>query len=458
MKLKKAFFLFVLTVTLILACAMPALAGTEYGMVYDGTSRMQANMLQHMGEVILPDLSAQQDLEFRVDIVSTLQGYTLADYAEGLYNTYDYGKDYGNGGLLFLLYMTPDDSGFGLGGYEVYYGGTAYPDLAGSVKGAMDGRINEFAWNSGEPLDRAAVNDALQVYADAIEDYFADIGPVPGYAAAGNDASATDNAAANTETAEPAAAASGTQQQLDYVTDSAGLLSADQYEALNEQARAISEQYQCGVYIVTVDDYQRYTSGDVYDCATELYNKYNLGYGDTKDGVLLLLSMADRDYTLIAHGDKGNAAFTDYGKERMADSFLRYFGRDDWKGGFSDYLSSSSQFLEMEANGEPYDNYDGNGGEGPSKAARTGVVLGVPTVISGLVNRMQSRKMKSVRSRTNASAYAAPSGLVLHGKQDRYTHSTESRTRIVSTNTHRGSGGGGTTIGHGGFSGHSGKF
>lgn len=451
MKLKKAVFLFALTVTLILTCALPALAGTEYGMVYDGTGRMQANMLQHMGEVVLPDLSAQQDLEFRVDIVSTLQGYTLPDYAEGLYNNYDYGKDYGNGGMLFLLYLTPDDSGYGLGGYEVYYGGSAYPDLADSVKSAMDGRINETAWNSGEPLDRAAVNDALQVYADAIEDYFAGMGPVEGYIPA-----TTDSTAADTETAA-AAPTSGTEQQLEYVTDSAGLLSADQYDALNEEARQISEQYQCGVYIVTVDDYQKYTSGDVYDCATELYNKYDLGYGDTKDGVLLLLSMADRDYTLIAHGDKGNAAFTDYGKERMADSFLRYFGRDDWNGGFSDYLSSSSQFLEMEANGQPYDNYGGS--EEPSKAARTGVVLGVPTVISGLVNRMQSRKMKSVRSRTNASAYASPAGLVLHGQQDRYTHSTESRTRIVSTNTHRGgSGGGGTTIGHGGFSGHSGKF
>ena len=455
MKLKKALLLFVLTVTLILTCALPALAGTEYGMVYDGTSRMQANMLQHMGEVVLPELSDRQDLEFRVDIVSTLQGYTLPDYAEGLYNTYDYGKDYGNGGLLYLLYLTPDESGFGLGGYEVYYGGVAYPDLADSVKSAMDGRINETAWNSGEPLDRAAVNDALQVYADAIEDYFAEIGPVEGYVPG-----AAEESAATAETTTEPAATTGTEQQLEYVTDSAGLLSDDQYAALNEQARRISEKYNCGVYVVTVDDYQKYTSGDVYDCATELFNKYDLGYGDTKNGVLLLLSMADRDYTLIAHGDTGNAAFTDYGKERMADSFLRYFGRNDWNGGFDDYLSSCSQLLEMEANGQPYDIYDDDGGEGPSKAARTGVVLGVPTVVSGLVNRMQSRKMKSVRSRTNASTYASPAGLILHGQQDRYTHSTESRTRIVSTNTNRGSSGGGhgTTIGGGGFSGHSGKF
>ena len=49
---------------------------------------------------------------------------------------------------------------------------------------------------------------------------------------------------------------------------------------------------------------------------------------------------------------------------------------------------------------------------------------------------------------------------VLEELNERHTHSTESRTRIVSTNTNRGSSGGGhgTTIGGGGFSGHSGKF
>ena len=452
MKMKKLFVLFVLTAAMLLTCSLPALAGTEYGMVYDGTERMQANMLQNMGEVVLPQLSEANGVECRVDIVSTLQGYSLEDYTRGVYKTYKYGEDYDNGGLVLLLYLEPDSSGYALGGYDVYYGGSTYTDLEDSVKTAMAGRINETAWNSGEPLDRAAVNDALQVYADALVDYF---GEAP---AAAETAAAATTAAETTESAATTAD-SGTSAQLDYVTDDAGLLSEGQLVALNNKAREISEKYQCGVYIVTVDDYQKYTSGSVMDCATGIFNQYDLGYGDTKDGVMLLLSMADRDYALIAHGDTGNAAFTDYGKDRMEDSFLRYFADNDWSGGFNDYLSTSSRYLEMEANGQPYDTYGGNGDDGASKAARTGVVLGVPTFISGLVNRMQSRKMKSVRSRTNASTYAAPSGLVLHGQQDRYTHSTESRTRIVTpTNTNRPGGGGGTTIGSGGFSGHSGKF
>ncbi|MBR5429573.1 MAG: TPM domain-containing protein [Firmicutes bacterium] len=457
---KKTCFVLLLSVLLLLTCALPALAGYEYGPVYDGTERMQENALRAVGDV-LTEISDSNGVECRVDIVSTLQGYSLEDYAEGLYETYDYGKDYANGGLLLLLYLKPDSTGFELGGYEVYYGGRAYTDLEAAVESAMNGRITEFAWSYAEELDRAAVNDALIVYTDAVGAYFGENTDTAAAISAAAAGAASDLVVETPDaTAADGAASAATSAQLDYVTDEAGLLSSDQLAALNQKAREMSEKYNCGVYIVTVDDFQRYTSGSVEDCSRGFFNSYDLGYGSTKDGVLLLLSMADRDYDLIAHGDLGNAAFTDYGKTQMENSFLRYFARDDWYGGFDDYLGTAEEYLDMAVNGQPYDTYDDGPSEGASKAGRTGIVLGVPTVVAGLVNRVQSRKMKSVRRHTSAGSYAAASGLIMKDTKDVYTHSTESRTRIapvVSNNNHRGTGGG-TTIGHGGFSGHSGKF
>lgn len=462
-KTKKSCLLLLLTALLILTCSLPAWAGYEYGLVYDGTEDMQANTLKQLGETVLPAISQANGVECRVDIVSTLQGYSLPDYAEGLYETYDYGKDYANGGLLLLIYLKPDASGYELGGYQLYYGGTAYADLDDSVAAAMNGRVTEFAWTYDEDLDRAAVNDAVQVYADAIDAYFgstagADAAAAAGVAAAADTAAdAGDTSAGDTAAAAEAAA---TSAKLDYVTDDAGLLTPEQWEALNSKAKAISEQYNCGVYIVTVNDYQQFANS-VEDCSRGIFNKYELGYGSTKDGVLLLLSMADRDYDLIAHGDFGNAAFTDYGKEQLDAYFLPSFAKDDWYSGFAGYLNGVDEFMAAADAGEPVDTYaDEGASEGATKAAKTGVVLGVPTVVAGLVNRVQARKMKSVRRRTNASAYAAPTGLIIHDQQERYTHSTESRHRVVSSSSGGGHrpGGGGTTIGHGGFSGHSGKF
>ena len=38
-----------------------------------------------------------------------------------------------------------------------------------------------------------------------------------------------------------------------YVYDDAALLTQEEYDTLNEAAAAVSEQYGCGVYVVTVD-------------------------------------------------------------------------------------------------------------------------------------------------------------------------------------------------------------
>ena len=55
------------------------------------------------------------------------------------------------------------------------------------------------------------------------------------------------------------------EAQLAYVTDAAGLLSDTQRQTLETLSSSLSEQYDCGVYIVTVDDFTEYGSGDVYE-------------------------------------------------------------------------------------------------------------------------------------------------------------------------------------------------
>ena len=47
-----------------------------------------------------------------------------------------------------------------------------------------------------------------------------------------------------------------------YVYDDADILSTDECAALNEAAAAVSEQYGCGVYVVTVDDMADYIDPD----------------------------------------------------------------------------------------------------------------------------------------------------------------------------------------------------
>ena len=63
--------------------------------------------------------------------------------------------------------------------------------------------------------------------------------------------------------------------------------------------------------------------------------------------------------------------------------------------------------------------------------------------------------MKSVQSKAKADAYLTGSGLHLTKQYDRYTHTTQTRTKIESKSSS--SGGTSSAVG-GGDSGRSGKF
>lgn len=112
---------------------------------------------------------------------------------------------------------------------------------------------------------------------------------------------------------------------------------------------AVADQYGCGVYVVTVDDMADYIDPDTVtetgETGMAAFTEYAwdaLGLAASYDsnGIMLALSMAERDFQMLAHGDTANAAFTDYGKYIMQDEFLDNFREDDWYGGFADYIAA----------------------------------------------------------------------------------------------------------------------
>ena len=95
--------------------------------------------------------------------------------------------------------------------------------------------------------------------------------------------------------AVPALAAKGGE----YVLDSAGLMTDTQCDELNAMAEEISEEYECGLYIMTVYDHRELGDDDVFEATWQTYHRLELGYGKECDGVILLLSMRRRDYALF---------------------------------------------------------------------------------------------------------------------------------------------------------------
>lgn len=260
--------------------------------------------------------------------------------------------------------------------------------------------------------------------------------------------------------------------ELDAVTDAAGLLTDAERGELNDRAEELAAQYQCAVYIVTLEDMEEMGTSDAYDLATAVYTEYDLGYGEEKSGLLLLLSMAERDYALIAYG-YGNTAFTDYGKDVLLDEeVLPLLGEDAYYEGFSAYLDTAGEYLSMARDGKPFDvenapgynETDGSYGvtarprydEGEF-AVRLGAVILLPLLLAGGICLYWKRQMNTAVSARTADRYIPSDGFRLTGQQDTFLYRTETRRRIEN---HSSGGGhaGGTSMRSGGFSGRSGKF
>lgn len=247
----------------------------------------------------------------------------------------------------------------------------------------------------------------------------------------------------------PVSAATQAEQ---YVWDMASLLSESAAAQLNKEAEGASEQYGCGIYLVTVPDLSQFSaSSDINAAAKEFYLTYDLGKGTEKSGALLFVSMESREYSLIAYGE-GNRAFTDYGKDYLADKFLDDFKKDNWQQGFQDYVSTSVEFLEQMAAGTPVD---------VGYGAKSGRVYGIVAcvilalLVSVLVCAGLRFQLRSVAKKTEAAAYIPAGGVNLRKKTDLYTHTTQTR---VHEEPPKSSGSGGTSVGSDGFSSKSGNF
>lgn len=291
-------------------------------------------------------------------------------------------------------------------------------------------------------------------------------------------------------TALPAFGATG-----DLVVDKAHLLTGSELSQLQDRARAMSDLYDCDVAVLTVELFRGYSDIDSY--AENIFREYGFGRGAQEDLVMLLLSMEERDFCILARGF-GNTAFTDYGKEKMEDYFLPALGGGDYYEGFSAFIDVSGDYLRQARSGNPVDvtEYNGSGGgisggsngSGDSYGSGGGSAIGQYTgrmspgmkavlVLlfsvgpAGIFCLIQNGKMKTAKAARGAGTYIPPGGLRITRQQDQFLYRTETRRRIPQPSESGGSsgsssgssgggssGGGGTTVHSSGSSTHSGKF
>ena len=235
-----------------------------------------------------------------------------------------------------------------------------------------------------------------------------------------------------------------------YVIDDARLLTIEQRQELNVYAEKITETYGMGIYIMSVEDFHNYgEEPQIFDVLWNYYHDNSLGYGADRQGMILMLSMAERDFATFFYGEDTEYAFNGFGQAQLENYFLDDFGSDDWYDGFMDFLTASEDFMAKAAAGEPVR-------DNPWSLASVFVLIAL--FVSFVVTRLLWMKMANVAAQKGAKRYQTAEGLVLTKQIDQFLTQTIRRRKIESSDS--GSGRSGSSRAHsgGGGSGRSGKF
>lgn len=440
--MNKKFTALLMALLLALSLCVPAAASVEYGSIFDETEELGSAELTYQGEQELPQLAKNLGIDLRVDVF-TDEGLepddTVSDIATFIYGNYDYGLGEDKEGVsLTLLMKTQPDGSYALAENDwcvyAFLSETrgSSQELSDTVYAAIKPYMAAQAWNGEDmTMSATALSQAVDAMMKAASDYILANCP-------------PDNSGEVTETQTP----EQTGVDMKYIFDNSDLLTFDEWEKLEARAADISQRHGCGVYVAFVDDFTEYGYGnDVYKTTYQLYHANELGMGENRDGIIILLSMAERDYAMFVYGTYAETAFNSYGQEKLEKAFLGNFKEDDWYGGVSNYLSTCDEYLTRADAGKPVR-------ESPALLIAIAVVASC--LLSGAICLFLKRSMKTVHQKVEANEYVAPGGLQLSKQYDRYTHTTEVRSKISSSDDSSSSGT--SSCSGGGGSGRSGKF
>ena len=238
----------------------------------------------------------------------------------------------------------------------------------------------------------------------------------------------------DTQSTQPKEVSSGER-----LKDEAGLLSDDEADSLLAQLDEISERQNCDVIVVTVASLDGKTAESYAD---DYFDFNGYGLGQDRDGILLLLSMEDRDWAISTHGF-AITAFTDAGQSYMTDHFLSYISDGEYAQGFQKYAELCDQFLTQAKEGEPYDT------DNLPKGSVAFVWLPIDIVIGCIIAffRAQGKKkrLKTVRKKVSARDYIVQGSLKARTNREILLNSVVSSSDISSSDNGSSDSGGGSS-------------
>ena len=220
------------------------------------------------------------------------------------------------------------------------------------------------------------------------------------------------------------------------VVDQAELLNVRELLSLSNELDALRGKYGVDVVVVTAETLEGKSPRDYAD---DFYD----GNSYCSDGILLLVSMEDRDWCISTSGSC-IVSFTDAGIEYIGDQFLTDLSNGDYAAAFERFAQLCDEFLSQSESGDPYDYH--NLPKAPFKLLKNLIIsIAIGLVLALIVTGVMKSKLKTVRAQQGAGDYVKPGSLNVTHRQDlflyRNVHRTPKPKDSGGSSTHRSSSG-----------------
>ncbi len=212
------------------------------------------------------------------------------------------------------------------------------------------------------------------------------------------------------------------EEAADRVIDNASLLSTAEEAALNERLAEISLRQQVDIAVATTEGIGDLTVAEYSD---NLYEALGFGFGESHDGLILVISMENRDWYISTEG-YGIKAFTDAGIEYIGDQITPELSAGNYASAFNSFATLCDKFITQAKEGEPFDR--GSLPREPLSLIWIPISLLVGFVIASIVVGGMKAKLKTVGLQRAANSYVKSGSLSITESRDLFLFRTVTRT------------------------------
>ena len=221
------------------------------------------------------------------------------------------------------------------------------------------------------------------------------------------------------------------------VYDEANLLTASEEDEIAEVLEDVSAAYETQLVIVTVPELD--SSIDYF--AEGLYDTMGFGYGDSYDGVLLIVCMEPRECSILCNGSAANTITPDT-RDQILDAVASYLSDGDYAEAFLTFAEECEYYLDGSSENSAASTYPDNGNRERSEFTFGSTLLSslvVGIVIGLIVVAVLAGQLKSVKKQNQARDYVKPGSMHLTQRSDTFLYRNVSRVKRDSGSSSSGS-------------------